>query len=125
MTNAPKFPHVEVDLVGQDGNAFMILGRVSQAMRRAGVDDADVKAYSAGSSKADRCPPSQERKTEMDNCETLDIVFDGAPGHPAPQFVEVEDQSGHSVGVGEWVDRGDGTWAIRLDVCTSSIKGRS
>ena len=40
----PKFPHVEVELVGQDGNAFAVLGKVSKAMRRADVDKTDIDA---------------------------------------------------------------------------------
>ena len=44
----------------------------------------------------------------------VDIVFDGPPGHEAGRFVEVEDMAGRSVHVGEWVDRGNGTWALRL-----------
>lgn len=40
-----KFPDVHVELTGHDGNAFMVMGRVSQAMRRAGVDKADIDAY--------------------------------------------------------------------------------
>jgi hypothetical protein len=38
----PKFPHVEVELVGQDGNAFAVLGAASKAMRQANVDKADI-----------------------------------------------------------------------------------
>ena len=44
----------------------------------------------------------------------VDVVFDGPPDHHAPRFVEVEDAAGRSIKVGEWVDRGDGTWALRL-----------
>jgi hypothetical protein len=33
--------------VGEDGNAFAILGRVSAALRRAGVSAEEVKAYTA------------------------------------------------------------------------------
>ena len=40
----PIYPDVQVQLVGEDGNAFAILGRVSQALRRAGHGDA-VKAF--------------------------------------------------------------------------------
>ncbi len=32
-------------LTGQDGNAFAVMGRVTQAMRRAGVDTEVVEAY--------------------------------------------------------------------------------
>jgi hypothetical protein len=42
-----KFPHVYVTLVGEDGNAFAILGRVKKAMERAGVSKEDVEAYLA------------------------------------------------------------------------------
>ena len=31
------YPEVEVELVGQDGNAFAILGAVSKAMKRADI----------------------------------------------------------------------------------------
>lgn len=44
----------------------------------------------------------------------LDIVFDGPPEHEAGRFVEVEDETGASVKAGEWIDRGDGMWALRL-----------
>ena len=42
---APKFPHVEVQLSGEDGNAFFIICRTRQAMRKAGVLKADIEAY--------------------------------------------------------------------------------
>lgn len=32
-----KHPEVNIPLVGEDGNAFSILGRVSRAMKRAGI----------------------------------------------------------------------------------------
>lgn len=47
----PKYPDVEVELVGQDGNAFAILGAVCRALRRAGhgdVVDAYMEAATAG-----------------------------------------------------------------------------
>jgi len=42
-----KFPQVEVQLSGEDGNAFGIIGRVSKAMKRAGIDKADIDAYTS------------------------------------------------------------------------------
>ncbi len=44
----------------------------------------------------------------------LDIVFDGPPSHTSGRFVEVEDQTGKSVNAGEWVERADGMWALRI-----------
>ena len=40
-----KYPEVEVDLVGEDGNAYSILGRVQKAMRRAGLPKDEIDAY--------------------------------------------------------------------------------
>ncbi len=45
---------------------------------------------------------------------TIDIVFDGPPGPEAGRFVEVEDGSGASFSLGEWVEREDGFWALRI-----------
>jgi hypothetical protein len=39
--NQPLHPSVSVQLSGEDGNAMFIIGRVSRALRRAGVDPAD------------------------------------------------------------------------------------
>lgn len=38
--NEPLYPDVEVQLTGQDGNAFVIIGTVSAALRRAEYRDA-------------------------------------------------------------------------------------
>jgi hypothetical protein len=40
-----KYPEVEVQLTGQDGNAFYILGATQKAMRRAGIDQEAIAAY--------------------------------------------------------------------------------
>ena len=40
----PKFPEVVVKLVGNDGNAFAIVGRVRGALRKAGYRD-EAEAY--------------------------------------------------------------------------------
>jgi len=41
----PKYPNVEVQLSGEDGNAFFIIGRVTKALKRAGANAEDVKAF--------------------------------------------------------------------------------
>ena len=40
-----KYPDVNVSLIGEDGNAFSILGRVQRAMRRKDVSEAEIRAY--------------------------------------------------------------------------------
>ena len=42
----------------------------------------------------------------------IQIVFDGPPSHESGRFVEVEDMDGKSIGVGRWVERPDGFWAL-------------
>jgi hypothetical protein len=41
----PLYPDIEVELIGQDGNAMVIIGRVSKALRRAGVPAQDIEAF--------------------------------------------------------------------------------
>jgi hypothetical protein len=40
-----KYPDVTVRLSGEDGNAFLIIGRVSRALRRAGVPADEVYQF--------------------------------------------------------------------------------
>lgn len=40
----PKFD-IDVQLTGQDGNAFMVLGLVQRAMRRGGCSAEDIKSF--------------------------------------------------------------------------------
>jgi len=46
----------------------------------------------------------------------IDIVFDGPPSHESGRFVEVEDERGHSINAGEWIERVNGDWAPRINV---------
>lgn len=41
----PKYPEINVRLVGQDGNAFSIMGRVAVALRRHGIDKEEIEEY--------------------------------------------------------------------------------
>jgi hypothetical protein len=40
-----KFPNVQVRLVGEDGNAFAILGRVQKALKRGGASAEEVSEF--------------------------------------------------------------------------------
>ena len=48
-----KHPEVQVDLIGRDGNAFAILGRVRTAMRDAGVSNKDIEAFTKEATSGD------------------------------------------------------------------------
>ena len=41
----PKYPDVDVQLVGEDGNAFAILGICYRAAQQQGVPAEDVRAF--------------------------------------------------------------------------------
>ena len=55
-----------------------------------------------------------ERPLPDEVAEAVDVVFDGPPNHEGGRFVEVENLDGASVSIGEWIDRGNGYWALRL-----------
>ena len=48
-----KYPHVEVQLTGQDGNAFFIIGRVSEALRRKSVPAEEVEEFQQQATSGD------------------------------------------------------------------------
>ena len=44
----------------------------------------------------------------------VDIVFDGPPAHESGRFIEVESPPGKSIKFGEWIQREDGYWVLRI-----------
>lgn len=40
-----KFPKIKVKLVGEDGNAFFILGRTLRALRNGGASEEELAAF--------------------------------------------------------------------------------
>ena len=46
--------------------------------------------------------------------EHVHIVFDGPPGPEGNRFIEVEDASGRSIAFGEWIERQDRRWVLRI-----------
>ena len=49
----PKYPKVRVKLIGEDGNAFAILGRCIEAARKAKVSPEEIKAFHAEATSGD------------------------------------------------------------------------
>jgi hypothetical protein len=52
-TSTTKYPHITIQLEGEDGNAFSILGRVTRAMKRAGVERSEIDAFTAEATSGD------------------------------------------------------------------------
>lgn len=44
----------------------------------------------------------------------VNVVFDGPPGQDSPRLIEVEDENGRSLRLGEWVRAPDGRWHLRF-----------
>lgn len=53
MNTTIKYPEIEVQLSGEDGNAMAIMARVTSALRRAGVSQEERDAYYAESTSGD------------------------------------------------------------------------
>ena len=48
-----KYPEIEVQLTGNDGNAFAIMGIVTQALKKANVSKDEVAEYTKQSMSGD------------------------------------------------------------------------
>jgi len=48
-----KYPDITVELEGQDGNGFMIVGRVKRALRQDGVESKTIEKFSAEATSGD------------------------------------------------------------------------
>lgn len=52
----------------------------------------------------------------------INIVFDGPPGPDGPHFVEIEDDQGNSIRVGDWAEykpegyEHEGFWRLRISL---------
>lgn len=44
-TRKVRHPEIEVQLTGEDGNAFSIMGKVQKALRKGGVDKSEIDEY--------------------------------------------------------------------------------
>lgn len=53
MASTPLYPDVKVQLTGNDGNAFAIIGSVVKALQRADVDDEEIQRFSAEATSGD------------------------------------------------------------------------
>lgn len=40
-----KYPEIEVQLTGEDGNALFIIGRVTRSLRRYGVSNDEIRIF--------------------------------------------------------------------------------
>ncbi len=48
-----KYPQIKVQLTGNDGNAWSIMGSVSRALRKGGVSAEEIKKYTEESMSGD------------------------------------------------------------------------
>ena len=85
-----KYPEAQIQLAGEDGNAFSILARTMKALRRAGVPSDEVTAYHEEATAGDyghllrttlqwvTCDAEDETDKDCTDCgDTTDIYADG------------------------------------------------
>jgi hypothetical protein len=48
-----KYPEIEVQILGRDGNAFAIMTNISNALRKAGVSKDEISQYTKESMSGD------------------------------------------------------------------------
>lgn len=48
-----KYPEIDVQLSGRNGNAFVIIGAVRQALRQGGVSAAEIEEFSEEATSGD------------------------------------------------------------------------
>jgi hypothetical protein len=46
----------------------------------------------------------------------LRMVFDAPPGRDMPTLVEIEDQTGRAIDIGQWRARPDGYWELVIPI---------
>ena len=52
----------------------------------------------------------------------VDVVFDGPPSHISGRFVEVESPPGTGIREGEWLQRKDGYWVLRIQTQRTGVE---
>ena len=52
METTVKYPEVVVQLTGLDGNAFAIMGRVRDGLKRAGISRSEIQRYTQESTSS-------------------------------------------------------------------------
>lgn len=50
----------------------------------------------------------------LERLQVVDVLFDGPPGPECGRFVEVNDLTGASMNVGDWIDYGQGLHSLRV-----------
>lgn len=49
----PRYPNIKVELLEQDGNAFFMIGRTKQALKRNGVSADEIDAFQEEATSGD------------------------------------------------------------------------
>ena len=50
---SPKYPQVSVELIGKDGNAFLVLGKICKALRKAGASQSEIDQFKTEATSGD------------------------------------------------------------------------
>ncbi len=88
--------------------------------------DIEIEArVAAEKAYTEECLKARQAERERDELkvpavEFINIVFDGPPSHESGRFVEVEDDAGRGMRVGEWVEAAP-YWKLRIPTLRAEI----
>lgn len=105
--------------------------RVAQLVREHGEMVAEMMKEADPEDIADAAAtlaePQPVPAAELGAIDFIDLVFESASIDATCRnaFVRVEDHRGHNIKIGEWLDRGDGMWALRIPVRCHPLMSRA
>lgn len=103
--------HIKVIRKGYGSRVIEVeAGNMREAKNHA-LDVAGSYEYSEHSSEYE-----VEHATEVfvKKVKAINIMFDSPPGPHAPLFIDVVDDAGKGINVGEWIEKEQGEWALRI-----------
>ena len=97
-------------VIGKD-SSYNDAEQCSMALNK--INDLALDAIRAAPD-AGKAPTDSDPQPDAEGKGAINIVFDGPPGPEAGRFVEVEDDDGHGIKVGEWIQRENGCWNLHI-----------
>lgn len=84
----------------------------TKAQIRAAISNAYYEARNQGRTMESAANAAVE--AVLATMQPINVIIDGPPSHESGRFVEVELDDGRGVRAGEWIERSDGLWALRI-----------
>jgi hypothetical protein len=94
-------------------NNYFVVGNRNIAIAMSLTNDEAYRTFISGAKTAyAQAMDYAEMATPVTS--PINIIFDGPPGPDSAKFVEVENDDGVSISIGDWSEREDNLWALRI-----------